>query len=388
MLGFFAILNAEGVTSRSSSLAIYSTDASNDNSIGAVIPMVIPLVAERMLVSAFVLQTLTARSPGRWWIPIIIFLYVSSPDWTNNLPLSCAFSSPNEVTIPFSNANKDPLSLDWISPAILGLYESNTASMMAVPLVADNSSDLTPSIPRVGMRYLITLMLSPPSSSPMSCNSPARVLNRSITLPEYSSGTRTSTISNGSSIFPVSSFSLMMTTGGPTSNSNPSRRIVSMRTVRCNCPRPETAYLSADSVSSTWRATLRSSSLKRRSRIMREVRNLPSRPARGDLFTPRVIRTVGSSTAMGGRGSAASAPPPSFVMRVSPISIFSRPENMIISPAEALWTSLLPRLSKTYNDDNRPVFFGLSGCANATGWPDLTDPLVIRAMPIFPLKLS
>mmetsp|Transcript_16394 Transcript_16394/g.40041 ORF Transcript_16394/g.40041 Transcript_16394/m.40041 type:complete len:206 (-) Transcript_16394:930-1547(-) len=204
----------------------------------------------------------------------------------------------------------------------------------------------------------------------------------------YSSGTRTSTDSQGSSIFPVSSFSLKMTVGGPTSSSNPSRLIVSMRTVKCNCPRPETSYLSAESVSSTRRATLRSNSLKRRSRIIRLVKNFPSRPARGDLLTPRVMRTVGCSTAMGSKGSAALAPPASLVTKVSPISIVSNPENMIISPAEASETSLLPRLSKTYRSPMRPVFFSLSGWTRDTGWPALIFPLVIRAIPIFPLKLS
>ena len=36
--------------------------------------------------------------------------------------------------------------------------------MMAVPLDAVSISDLSPSMPRVGMRYLMTLMLSPPLS--------------------------------------------------------------------------------------------------------------------------------------------------------------------------------------------------------------------------------
>lgn len=60
-----------------------------------------------------------------------------------------------------------------------------------------------------------------------------------------------------------------------------------------------TSYASDESVSSTRRATLRSNSFMRRSRIIRVVRNLPSLPAKGDLLTPNVIRTVGSSTAMG-----------------------------------------------------------------------------------------
>jgi hypothetical protein len=121
---------------------------------------------------------------------------------------------------------------------------------------------------------------------------------------------------------------------------------------------------------------------------MRDVRNLPSLPANGDLFTPMVIWTVGSSTAMGGRGSAAFAPPPSLVTSVSPISTSSSPLNMMISPADADPTSLLPRLSKTNRDDSLPVLLGLPGRASATACPLLTDPPVIRAMPIFPLNLS
>ena len=72
MSGFLAILNLVGVTSKISSLAMYSTHASILISMGAVIPTVIPLVADRMFVNAFVLQTFTARSPGRWWIPTLL----------------------------------------------------------------------------------------------------------------------------------------------------------------------------------------------------------------------------------------------------------------------------------------------------------------------------
>jgi len=41
------------------------------------------------------------------------------------------------------------------------------------------------------------------------------------------------------------------------------------------------------------------------------------------------MRTVGCSTAIGGSGSAAFAPAASFVMRVSPISTLSSPENLL-----------------------------------------------------------
>mmetsp|Transcript_12332 Transcript_12332/g.26992 ORF Transcript_12332/g.26992 Transcript_12332/m.26992 type:complete len:260 (+) Transcript_12332:568-1347(+) len=259
--------------------------------------------------------------------------------------------------------------------------------MSAVPRVAERRLERSPNIPLVGMRYLTTLIPSGPSSIPMSCSSPLRVLNKSTTDPMYSSGTRISTDSQGSSSTPVSSFLRKMTLGGPTSSSNPSLRMVSMRTVRCSCPRPETSYRSALSVSATCNATLRSSSLKSLSRIMREVRNFPSLPARGLLLTPRVMRTVGCSTAMGGRGGAASTPP-SLVTRVSPISISSRPENMIISPASATSTSFLPRLSKTKRLERRPARSGLSGWTSFTGCPFLTEPAVIRPMPSFPLKLS
>ena len=66
MAGFLDIRILVGVISRISSAARYSTQPSRDSSMGAVIPVVMPLVAERMLVSALVLQTLTSRSPGRW----------------------------------------------------------------------------------------------------------------------------------------------------------------------------------------------------------------------------------------------------------------------------------------------------------------------------------
>src|SRR5215475_8686214 len=75
-----------------------------------------------------------------------------------------------------------------------------------------------------------------------------------------------------------------MTRGRETWNSYPSRRIVSIRIVRCSSPRPDTVHVSVDSVSSTRSATLRSSSRYSRSRTWREVTNFPSLPANGESF--------------------------------------------------------------------------------------------------------
>ena len=102
-------------------------------------------------------------------------------------------------------------------------------------------------MPCVGMKYLITVMLSPLSSRPMSCCLPFQLLDRSMTLVEYSSGTCTSTNSKGSSFFPVPLFVLSMTLGEPTLSGK-------MRTVRWSCPQLLTAYLLAELVSLTWRA--------------------------------------------------------------------------------------------------------------------------------------
>jgi len=62
----------------------------------------------------------------------------------------------------------------------------------------------------------------------------------------------------------------------------------SSSTVRCSSPRPETIKESASSVSSTFNATLISSSFCNRSRSWRLVTNLPSVPASGEVFTPEV----------------------------------------------------------------------------------------------------
>ncbi len=93
-----------------------------------------------------------------------------------------------------------------------------------------------------------------------------------------------------------------MISGRETENSKPSRRIVSISTPICISPRPATSKTSGLSVASILIETLPSTSRRRRSPIWRDVTNLPSRPANGELFTEKRTRTVGGSIAM--RGSA------------------------------------------------------------------------------------
>ena len=87
---------------------------------------------------------------------------------------------------------------------------------------------------------------------------------------------------------------------------------------------------SGESVSSTRSETLPSSSFSSRSRRLREVTYWPSLPANGDVLTPKIIDTVGSSMAIGGirtwfSGSAI----------VSPMVMSSMPARQTMSPAAA-----------------------------------------------------
>ena len=125
-----------------------------------------------------------------------------------------------------------------------------------------------------------------------------------------------------------------MTRGRDTWNSYPSRRIVSIRMERWSSPRPDTLQVSVLSVSSTRSATLRSSSLYSRSRSCREVTNLPSLPAKGELFTRKSTLMVGSSTLIPSRRSCMSGS-----VSVAPMSTFSNPASITISPAPACCAS-------------------------------------------------
>jgi hypothetical protein len=78
--------------------------------------------------------------------------------------------------------------------------------------------------------------------------------------------------------------------------------MISMSTASWSSPRPATSIWSGEPVSNSLIDTLPSSSLLRRSMRWRLVRNLPSLPASGDVLTPKVMRSTGSSTTR--RGNA------------------------------------------------------------------------------------
>ena len=141
-----------------------------------------------------------------------------------------------------------------------------------------------------------------------------------------SSGTFTTSLSIGSHFTPFISF--IITFGLDTKNSYPSLLIVSIKTDKCNSPRPATSNESAESVSFTRKLTFLSSSLNNLSLICLDVINLPSFPAKGPSFTLNVIVTVGSSISINSIFSGCSI---SHI--VSPIFISAIPDNSIISPA-------------------------------------------------------
>mmetsp|Transcript_15237 Transcript_15237/g.36074 ORF Transcript_15237/g.36074 Transcript_15237/m.36074 type:complete len:242 (+) Transcript_15237:721-1446(+) len=191
-----------------------------------------------------------------------------------------------------------------------------------------------------------------------------------------------STSSKGSCLSPPSVFS--MTVGQPMYISKPSRRIVSMSTVRCSRPRPETRTVSPSSVSSTRRATLVSSSLLRRSRMLREVSSLPARPAKGDLLTPKVMDMDGCSTSIGSSGMGSSGS-----TSVSPMVKSCTPEKTTISPAEATSMGARPIASKLKSSETLTWRVGVPGpCESAIGVFFLIDPERMRPMPSRPMNES
>ena len=130
----------------------------------------------------------------------------------------------------------------------------------------------------------------------------------SNTAPLVDSGTHMTTDSIGSRVFPFSSWKI--TCGAPTWSSNPSRRIVSMRTERWSSHRPETMYpLSSPHSKSICSPTFISSSFSRRSRICLDVTNFPSLPANGESFTMNSILSVGASIVIAGIASTFGSEP-------------------------------------------------------------------------------
>ena len=110
------------------------------------------------------------------------------------------------------------------------------------------------------------------------------------------------TSSIGSRRWPSSS--RIKTWGREIDNSNPSRRIFSIKTPICNSPRPATSNASPPGVSVILMATLLSASFIKRSRITRDCTFLPSRPASGLSFMPNVTVIVGGSIGCASSGSS------------------------------------------------------------------------------------
>jgi len=157
--------------------------------------------------------------------------------------------------------------------------------------------------------------------------------------------------------------------------------------VRCSSPRPETRKTSVSGVSSTRSAMLVRSSFCSRSRTLRDVTYLPSRPASGDVFTWKYIASVGSSTRIGGSASGTST-----AASVVPIASSSTPVTSTISPAAALATAVR---SRPANLKICPIFARAGTVlsagelrSTATSCPGTIRPLRMRPMPSRPTQLE
>ena len=155
----------------------------------------------------------------------------------------------------------------------------------------------------------------------------------------------------------------------------------SMRMDRCISPRPLTLNASAESVSSTFKETSRSSSRYSLSRRWREVTNLPSLPAKGLLLTEKVISTVGSLILTKGTASTQSV-----AQTVSPMLMPSSPEKQTMSPACARSTGTRERPSIWYRLTSLPRLLKptMLWLQTATSWLAFTLPRSILPMPILP----
>ena len=119
--------------------------------------------------------------------------------------------------------------------------------------------------------------------------------------------------------------------------------MVSMRMDRDISPRPATLKASVESVSETRRETSFMVSLYRRSRSWREVTNLPSRPAKGESLTEKVISMVGAEIWTNSMGSTQEG-----TQMVSPMVISPIPDMAMMLPAVASVTGTLARPSYWY----------------------------------------
>ena len=120
--------------------------------------------------------------------------------------------------------------------------------------------------------------------------------------------------------------------------------MVSIRMDRDISPRPATLKESVlSSISVTRRDTSFRVSRNRRSRIWREVTNLPSRPAKGESLTEKVISSVGAEIFTNSMGSTAEG-----AQMVSPMVMSPMPLMAMISPALASVTGTRANPSKVY----------------------------------------
>ena len=247
--------------------------------------------------------------------------------------------------------------------------------MMPVPRVSVRNCDRNPISPRAGMRN--SRRTRPLPWFTIFVITPLRVPVCAMTTPWKSSGTSMTNSSTGS----TSTWSIVLVTisGRETCTSKPSRRIISMRMDSCSSPRPMTFTCSGESVFSTRRETLPSSSRSSRSRRLRDVTYWPSRPARGDVLTPKIIDTVGSSIAIGGIATRFS-----MSATVSPIVMSSMPARHTISPAPAASMSTRLRPSK---ENSLVIFVSCwlpSSFSTATCEPTATRPLNTRPIAMRP----
>ncbi len=260
-------------------------------------------------------------------------------------------------------AIREPLVRRSMSP-FQGWYSRKRWLMIASPPDAVRTLLRRPMMPREGIwkssctRSFLVLMAT---------SSPLRRVTMSIILEADSSVTLIESISTGSQRRPSISFSI--TCGCPTCSSYPSRRMVSMSTLRCSTPRPNTVHTSSLAPFSIRKARLRSSSAVRRSPMWRLVTYLPSRPKNGLSLMVKVIDIVGSSIAILGRGSGLSG-----VLTVSPISKPSMPTSAHMSPFSTHSTFLRPMPSKVWSSFTFWRLTVPSRRQRAISWPSRMEP--------------
>ena len=204
----------------------------------------------------------------------------------------------------------------------------------------------------------------------------------SITAPVYSSSTSIVTSSIGSKRFP--SFSWNKTRGRDIDSSNPSRRMFSIKTPICNSPLPATSNASPPGVSVTLIATFTSASRIRRSRITRLCTLLPSLPASGLSFMPKVTEMVGGSIGCAGKATSTERS-----QSVSATVALVMPARVTISPASAksMGVCCKPRNAKTLDTRNCSIFSPVRDKALIVS-PALSVPASTRPVKIRPIKGS